>query len=52
MTVNKNSLISIVVPCYNEEGNIQVLYSKIKESLLNSKLEFIFVDDNSNEKIG
>jgi len=49
MTVNKNSLISIVVPCYNEEGNIQVLYSKIKESLLNSKLEFIFVDDNSND---
>ena len=45
-----NALISIVVPCYNEEGNVELLYSKVKETLSDAKLEFIFVDDNSNDR--
>ena len=45
-----NALISIVVPCYNEEGNVELLYNKVKETLRDTKLEFIFVDDNSNDR--
>jgi len=49
MTTKKESLISIVVPCYNEEGNIEVLYNKITTCLPNKTIEFVFVDDNSND---
>ncbi len=44
-----NYKISIIVPCFNEEGNIKVLYKKIKEVLSNYNLEHIFVDDNSTD---
>jgi len=50
MANNKKRLISVVIPCYNEEGNIEVLNEKIKEALPNEKLEYIFVDDNSNDR--
>jgi glycosyltransferase involved in cell wall biosynthesis len=49
MIINNNPLISIVIPCYNEEGNIEVLYEKIKKAFPSEKLEYIFVDDNSND---
>jgi len=50
MTNNCNkSIISIIIPCYNEEGNVSLLYQKIKETLPNQLIEFIFVDDNSND---
>lgn len=49
MTVNKAYVISIVIPCYNEEGNIKVLYEKTKSCLHNKTVEFIFVDDNSSD---
>lgn len=39
--------VSIVIPCYNEEGNVEVLYNEIKSLLSNFTIEFIFVDDNS-----
>lgn len=42
--------ISIVVPCYNEEGNIEAIYQLIKnelDSLVN--FELIFVDDGSTD---
>jgi len=42
--------ISIIVPCYNEEGNIEVLYQQISDVLPNYLIEYIFVDDNSNDK--
>ena len=44
-----NALISIIVPCYNEAGNIQILYQKISEQMekLNVDYELIFVDDGS-----
>lgn len=41
--------ISIVIPCYNEEGNIEILYNQINNVLPNTTIEYIFVDDNSND---
>lgn len=51
MTDLKNRVpeISIVIPCYNEEGNVELLYNKIKETLPNESIEYVFVDDNSND---
>ncbi|MCX7641443.1 MAG: glycosyltransferase family 2 protein [Elusimicrobiales bacterium] len=40
--------ISIIVPLYNEEKNIEELYNEIKENVKN--FELIFVDDGSNDK--
>lgn len=48
----KNTL-SIVIPTFNEEGNIEILYSKLVESLTPLELdefEFIFVDDGSQDR--
>lgn len=44
--------ISIVVPMYNEEGNIAELYSKLKEELGKTDYtdyEIIFIDDGSSD---
>ncbi|MCX8085211.1 MAG: glycosyltransferase family 2 protein [Calditerrivibrio sp.] len=43
--------ISFVLPVYNEEGNIQNLYSEIKEVVLtlNYEYEILFVDDCSKD---
>jgi polyisoprenyl-phosphate glycosyltransferase len=41
--------ISIIVPCFNEEGNIEILYEKIKSQLPNHNIEYLFIDDNSND---
>lgn len=42
--------LSIVVPCYNEEGNVNDLYEKINKVLDNIKYEIIFIDDGSTDK--
>lgn len=44
-------LISIIVPCYNEEGNIEKLHLKIKEQMkkLDINYELIFIDDGSTD---
>ena len=38
-------LISIVTPCFNEEGNVDELYERIKAvmSVLNYQYEHIFI---------
>lgn len=43
--------ISIVVPCFNEEGNIVFMHSKITDTLLklNIPYEILFVDDCSQD---
>jgi glycosyltransferase involved in cell wall biosynthesis len=43
--------ISVVIPVLNEEENIKVIYSKLKEILdrINRSYEIIFVDDGSND---
>src|SRR2546425_5549487 len=44
--------LSVVVPVYNEEGNIPVLYSRVSTVLekLGMHYEIIFVDDGSKDK--
>ena len=44
--------ISIVIPIYNEEGNIRILTEKIKETLnpITKDYEIVFVDDGSRDQ--
>jgi len=54
MVENKNRLISIVVPVYNEAGNIFPLYDAVISVFRTTKmrydLEIIFSDNHSNDK--
>lgn len=47
--VDRKMDISVVVPLYNEEGNVEELHRKINEACqkLNKKFEIIFIDDGS-----
>jgi len=42
-------MISIVVPTFNEEGNVKALFNKVKQQLGKEKFEIIFVDDGSSD---
>jgi glycosyltransferase involved in cell wall biosynthesis len=44
--------LSIVIPIYNEEENIQILHEKLKEALepLEKEYEILFVDDGSADR--
>ena len=44
--------LSVVVPLYNEEGNVTLLHSKILEAVqkLGRPFEIIFIDDGSRDK--
>jgi glycosyltransferase involved in cell wall biosynthesis len=50
MTLQKK--ISIVIPSFNEEGNIKIIVNALNEVLqkLNYRYELIFVDDGSSDK--
>jgi len=55
MNTKKNDLdISVVVPVYNEEQNVPLLYDAIKRSVsgLDLSFEIIFIDDGSNDSTG
>lgn len=45
-------LLSIIVPCFNEEANVRPLYEKTKKELepLMPHTEFLFIDDGSTDK--
>lgn len=48
----KTELISIVVPCFNEEESIPLFYAaleKEREFLVNADIEYIFVNDGSKD---
>jgi glycosyltransferase involved in cell wall biosynthesis len=47
-----NNLISVILPVYNEEGNIPVLVERLTHVLNHEKIEYeiIFVDDGSKDK--
>ena len=44
--------LSIVIPIYNEDENVQILYEKLKEALdlLKKEYEILFVDDGSTDR--
>jgi len=45
--------ISIVIPCFNEEANIELIYKRIKivsKKLFSYDFEYIFVDNGSTDK--
>jgi len=41
--------ISVVVPIFNEDGNIDKLYNELKDNLKDYQYEIIFVDDGSTD---
>lgn len=46
------SLISIIVPCYNEQESLPLFYdeiSKIAEIMYEHEFEFLFIDDGSKD---
>jgi polyisoprenyl-phosphate glycosyltransferase len=53
MTLSSNPLISLVIPCYNEEPVLEETLHRLNalgESLRSYRLEFIFVDDGSRDQ--
>ncbi len=44
--------LSVVVPLYNEEGNVELLHRKISDALRDTALEYeiLFVDDGSRDR--
>jgi len=46
---NLNPLIHIIIPCHNEENNIELLYYQIKDVLKDAHFEIIFIDDCSTD---
>lgn len=49
MKENKNKLISIVVPVFNEAKNVNMLYIELKKVVIKFKYEIIFVNDGSSD---
>lgn len=49
MTIKTGTQVSIVIPTYNENGNINVLLDRIDKCLENVKYEVVIVDDNSTD---
>ena len=50
-TKHETRLISIILPCFNEEGNIYEIYNKISDqvSTIAYHFELIFIDDGSTD---
>jgi len=47
--MNQEKLLSIVVPCFNEESNIEQLINELVPVIKNLNYEIIFVDDGSKD---
>lgn len=45
-----NPFLSIVIPVYNEEDNVQLLSEKVAEALVDYQYELILVDDGSTDE--
>ncbi|TAI49373.1 glycosyltransferase family 2 protein [Flagellimonas allohymeniacidonis] len=50
MSVVTNSLLSIVVPLYNEQDNVVLLTQKIHESLKGYRYQIVYIDDFSTDQ--
>jgi len=42
--------LNVIIPCFNEEGNVELLYKKISETLDEIDYQLIFVNDGSTDK--
>lgn len=49
MTIRTGVHISIIIPAYNEKGNIGILLDRIDKYLENIKYEIVIVDDSSTD---
>lgn len=49
MSAITTDLLSIVIPVFNEEGNVAILNEKIRENLKDYNYEIIYVDDFSTD---
>ncbi|MFT5310912.1 MAG: glycosyltransferase involved in cell wall biosynthesis, partial [Bacteroidia bacterium] len=48
---NNDPFVSVVIPCFNEAGNIQELYEQLKPVITEySNHEILFVDDGSSDE--
>jgi len=47
--MNFPDLLSIIIPVYNEQGNVDLLTESIENALKGYKYEIIFIDDYSND---
>lgn len=47
--MSTKSKISIVVPAFNEEKNVSILFKKLQECLNDTKFDVIYVDDGSSD---
>ena len=50
MAILTDSLLSVVVPLYNEEDNVILLTQKIHESLVGYNYQIVYIDDFSTDK--
>jgi glucosyltransferase len=41
--------LNVIIPCYNEEGNILLMHSKLTDTLKDLKYELIFINDGSKD---
>lgn len=42
--------LNVIIPVYNEEGNVKVFYEKLTNTLKNIDYELIFINDGSKDK--
>ena len=46
----KSALITVSVPCYNEEGNVNTVYERVRgifESIADVRFQILFIDNAS-----
>ncbi|MBQ6498055.1 MAG: glycosyltransferase family 2 protein [Bacilli bacterium] len=51
--MNKKEMITLIIPCFNEEEAIPLFYTetdKVTKKMKNLDFEFLFIDDGSNDK--
>ena len=42
--------LNVIIPCYNEAGNIELMHEKLTECLKDTKYELIFINDGSKDE--
>ncbi len=42
-------MISLIIPCYNEEKNIKIFYETCEKTFKNISIEYIFINDGSKD---